>query len=68
MEENSSPNDDEKNYLRQVERIIENGDRIDDRTGVGTLSLFGLHSSYSLRNGLFIFICIIFRFSFYLLL
>ncbi|VDN58641.1 unnamed protein product [Dracunculus medinensis] len=51
MEENSSPNDDEKNYLRQVERIIENGDRIDDRTGVGTLSLFGLHSSYSLRNG-----------------
>lgn len=42
---------DEKKYLDQIRHILENGDKIIDRTGVGTLSVFGMHSSYSLRNG-----------------
>ncbi|KAK6112686.1 Thymidylate synthase [Brugia pahangi] len=44
-------NVDESKYLDQVRYILKNGERIDDRTGVGTISVFGMHSVYSLRNG-----------------
>uniref|UniRef100_A0A915C294 Thymidylate synthase n=1 Tax=Parascaris univalens TaxID=6257 RepID=A0A915C294_PARUN len=49
--EGANVNEDERKYLRQVKRIIDEGDKVIDRTGVGTLSVFGLHSTYSLRNG-----------------
>ncbi|EFO22743.1 thymidylate synthase [Loa loa] len=44
-------NEDENKYLDQIRHILKNGERIDDRTGVGTISVFGMHSVYSLRNG-----------------
>lgn len=49
--EGANVNEDERKYLRQIKHIIDEGDKVIDRTGVGTLSLFGLHSTYSLRNG-----------------
>ncbi|KAL3989583.1 Thymidylate synthase [Acanthocheilonema viteae] len=44
-------NEDEKKYLNQISYILKNGEKIIDRTGVGTISVFGMHSIYSLRNG-----------------
>lgn len=44
-------NEDENKYLNQIKYILENGKQISDRTGVGTISVFGMHSIYSLRNG-----------------
>lgn len=44
-------NEDENKYLNQIRYILKNGERISDRTGVGTISVFGMHSIYSLRNG-----------------
>ncbi|VDD87825.1 unnamed protein product [Enterobius vermicularis] len=44
-------NEEEEQYLSQIKHIMETGTEIVDRTGVGTLSVFGLHSTYSLRNG-----------------
>jgi hypothetical protein len=41
----------EYQYLNHIDRIIKHGFRKDDRTGVGTLSLFGAQMRYSLRNG-----------------
>ncbi len=40
-----------KQYLDQVRYILENGERRDDRTGVGTLSVFGMQTKYDLREG-----------------
>ncbi|XP_076304211.1 thymidylate synthase isoform X2 [Tachypleus tridentatus] len=37
-------------YLDQVSRIIENGHQRLDRTGTGTLSVFGTQARYNLRN------------------
>jgi thymidylate synthase len=39
-----------KNYLELVKRIIDHGDRREDRTGVGTLSVFGGHLAFDLRD------------------
>lgn len=47
-------NEEEEQYLSQIKHIMETGTEIVDRTGVGTLSVFGLHSTYSLRNGKFL--------------
>lgn len=46
----SMKNEDELKYLDQIRYIIKYGDRIDDRTGVGTISIFGMRSTYSLKN------------------
>lgn len=40
----------EKQYLEQIRKIIKEGYKKSDRTGVGTLSLFGCHMRYSLEN------------------
>ncbi|KAM5307215.1 LOW QUALITY PROTEIN: thymidylate synthase-like [Glossophaga mutica] len=40
----------ELQYLGQIERILLSGFRKDDRTGTGTLSVFGMQARYSLRD------------------
>lgn len=40
-----------KQYLDLVEYILEHGEPRQDRTGTGTLSLFGLQTKYDLREG-----------------
>ncbi|XP_023235552.1 thymidylate synthase-like [Centruroides sculpturatus] len=40
----------EYQYLDQIQYILNKGAKKDDRTGTGTLSIFGMQSRYSLRN------------------
>lgn len=40
-----------KPYLDLLREVLEKGERRPDRTGTGTLSLFGTHSRYDLRYG-----------------
>ena len=40
-----------RTYLKLMQDIVERGVRRNDRTGVGTLSLFGYQSRYSLNEG-----------------
>lgn len=40
----------ELQYLGQIEHILRCGVRKDDRTGTGTLSVFGMQARYSLRG------------------
>lgn len=42
---------DELQYLRCIARILKEGEKRDDRTGVGTLATFGTTMRYSLRDG-----------------
>ncbi|XP_044730294.1 thymidylate synthase isoform X2 [Chrysoperla carnea] len=44
-------NYDELQYLNHIQNILRNGIKRDDRTGVGTYSIFGAQMRYSLRNG-----------------
>ncbi|MDA0708603.1 MAG: thymidylate synthase [bacterium] len=38
-------------YLTQLQYVLENGIKKEDRTGVGTLSCFGLHARYNMADG-----------------
>jgi len=40
-----------RQYLDLVEHILENGERREDRTGTGTVSVFGYQTKYDLREG-----------------
>uniref|UniRef100_A0A1I7UXZ8 Thymidylate synthase n=1 Tax=Caenorhabditis tropicalis TaxID=1561998 RepID=A0A1I7UXZ8_9PELO len=50
-EQKTHVNQDEFKYLQQVEQILKEGTHRDDRTGTGTISIFGMQSKYCLRNG-----------------
>ncbi|XP_076378117.1 thymidylate synthase isoform X2 [Megalopta genalis] len=43
----------EYQYLHLIDKIIKQGIKKSDRTGVGTLSLFGTHMRFSLRDDVF---------------
>lgn len=40
-----------KQYLDLIEYVLDNGEPREDRTGTGTLSVFGLQAKYDLREG-----------------
>ena len=40
-----------KQYLELVKYILENGEKKEDRTGTGTVSVFGYQTKYDLREG-----------------
>ncbi|KFD58658.1 hypothetical protein M514_00351 [Trichuris suis] len=48
-----SENLEEESYLAQLRHIMKNGTKREDRTGVGTLAVFGMQSRYNLRNDSF---------------
>lgn len=41
----------EYQYLNLIEKIMKEGAKCIDRTGVGTLSIFGTHMRFNLRDG-----------------
>ncbi|KAL4703305.1 hypothetical protein ACJJTC_006668 [Scirpophaga incertulas] len=50
MNDKKNSHHEEYQYLQIVKNILENGDKRIDRTGVGTLSIFGAMQRYSLDN------------------
>lgn len=53
MNTNGNSHHDEDQYLQLIQRIIDTGVKRDDRTGVGTLSIFGGQMRFDLRNDVF---------------
>lgn len=51
MEKNAKNEEEEEQYLGLVRTIIAKGALRGDRTGTGTISVFGVQSRYSLRDG-----------------
>lgn len=49
-ESSSSLEGGEPQYLQQVRHILQHGHRKEDRTGTGTISVFGMQARYSLRG------------------
>lgn len=40
-----------KAYLDQIRFVLENGEKREDRTGTGTISVFGMQTRYDMREG-----------------
>ncbi|GAB0097172.1 Thymidylate synthase [Sergentomyia squamirostris] len=53
MNLNGNSHHDEMQYLQLIEKIIDTGVKREDRTGVGTLSIFGAQMRFNLRNDIF---------------
>ncbi|XP_053661456.1 thymidylate synthase [Anopheles marshallii] len=51
MNSESQSNTEEQAYLQLIQNIIDKGSKRLDRTGVGTLSIFGSQMRFSLRDG-----------------
>lgn len=40
-----------KQYLELIQEVLEHGEKREDRTGIGTIALFGMQKKYDLREG-----------------